>query len=234
MRNPLPVLLLGILLTGSVDDSTVTATSLIRHTLSPGDVSGDVSYADTLITNGGDLSVNKNLGFDSTNQTVNGYNLQSEKIMTYLGRDGAHLSGEENMILDTTGSYNPDSVGYIQCVFTHDDTSWFPAFCNTIQLKALLINVHSAQVSEKGNLRAGGPEDTPAELMYQIAVTPDSGHGEIAAGGIVKTEFSGSAMEARNASGNGTAANQWKDVTGVSGDLTSFIKNFEYRSGFRI
>lgn len=217
----------------SIIITSAAGTTITRHTLLPGDVIGDLSYNDALITNGGELSINKNTGFDSGNQNKGEYNLQTEKVLTYMSKNGAHLSGEEYYILDISGSYTPRLDESIHCVYTNHEDSWLPAFCTVVQSRASLINVQSAQISESGGVRMVGKEMIPAELSYRMAVTPDA-HSGISAQGTYKTGFSGSIMEARDDSVRVAATNQWKDASEVSGSITNFQKKFEYTSGFRI
>jgi len=210
-----------------------SGTSITKNLMNPGDVIGEMSYTDTLMTNGGKFAINKNYDFDSGDQQIRSANIQSEKILTYTSTEGAHLLGEENYILDIAGSYKPDDDGHVRCVYTSDNLIWLPAFCNIIQVKASLININNAQISEKGSLRLVGNENTPAGLTYQIAISPDSMSGS-AAEGTVKTLFAGSVMEARDNSTNISAENQWKDAAEVTGEINKFQKQFSYLSGLRI
>ena len=232
MHNPIFLFLIMVITITGVTAVT-TGTSITKHILSPGDVIGETSYIDTLMTNGGNLAVNKNVDFDSRNQTVSSYNLQSEKVLTYTSMEGAHLLGEESYLLDNAGSYKSDDDGSIRCVYSSDNLKWLPAFCNIIQAKSSLINVNNARISEKGSLRMVGNEDTPAGLNYQIAVTPDNRVASSAIG-TIKTEFAGSVMEARDNSTKISATNQWKDATEVTGGMKNFQKFFTYQSGLRI
>ena len=232
MHNPL-FLFLVLLITITGVTSLTAGTSITKHVMSPGDVIGETSYIDTLMTNGGNLAVNKNVDFDSRNQTVSSYNIQSEKVLTYTSMQGAHLLGEESYVLDIAGSYKSDDDGSIRCVYTSDSLKWLPAFCNIIQAKSSLINVNNARISEKGSLRMVGNEDTPAGLNYQISVTPDTSEASSAIG-TVKTEFSGSVMEARENSTNVSATTKWKDASEVTGGMKNFQKFFNYQSGLRI
>lgn len=201
--------------------------------MNPPDSIGNTFWKDTLITNGGNLAINKNVEFDSENKTKNSYNLQSEKILTYSGIQGTHLIGEENYVLDVTGSSKPDEGDYIRCIYTSHDKTWLPAFCNIVETKVSLININSAQISQTGSLRMVGDEDIPAELAYHIAITPETNSGSSPAEGRVKTEFSGSIMEAGDNSPNISSTNQWKETSEVSGGIINLQKGYLYQSGLR-
>jgi hypothetical protein len=198
----------------------------------------DLSYHDSIMTNGGHLMLNKNVGFDSRDKSNGQSNLETEKVLTYNSIEGSHLTGEESYTLSVAGSYaNADDN--IRCVFSQGSQSVLPAFCNIVTAKSSLINVNNAQVSSKGGVRAvASSADTPALLNYQIAVTPDAQSGTGFAEGTVKTLFSGNIMEARDGSAENwnktSATNSWKDATAVTGGIKNFQKSFTYQSGLRI
>ncbi len=227
-----------IILLALVTFTTVSADSqgysITKHIVNPGDVIGETSWSDNLMTNGGKLAVNKNFDFDSQNQVVNTYNIKTQKILTYDTSNGSHLLGEESYLLNIAGSYKPDDDEYLRCVYAASDLTWLPAFCNTVQAKVSLMNINHAQISETGSLRMVGEDLVPAGLNYQVAITPDSSSGVSVANGIVRTTFRGSIMEARDNQTNVSATNQWKDLTGVAGDLKNFQKAFSYQSGLKI
>ena len=199
-----------------------------------------VFYSDSIMTNGGKLSLNKHVAFDSSDQGNGMYNLETEKVMTYASVDGSHLVGDEEYSLSVAGNWASDDS--IRCVFSGG--GGVPAFCNIVSAKSSLININSAQISTKGQIRAvSSSGNAPAELNYRIAVTPDSNSGSGYAIGTVKTVFAGSIMEARDWDGysndpvtwNKTSAtNSWKDSTAVTGGIKNFQQSFGYQSGLRI
>jgi hypothetical protein len=208
--------------------------SITKHITNPIDVIGETSWSDNLLTNGGKLAVNKNFDFDSKNQAVNTYNIQTQKILTYDTSNGSHMLGEESYLLNIAGSYKPADDNLIRCVYAAKDLTWLPAFCNTVQSKISFMNVNHAQISESGNLRMVGEDLVPAGLNYQVAISPDTNSGFLSADGIVRTTFGGSIMEARDNQTNVSGTNQWKDKTEVAGDMRNFQKAFSYQSGLKI
>jgi hypothetical protein len=234
--------------TGSIDDKTSMAWviaspgSIPEGILDEYQVISDVQFKDSLITNGGKISENKNFAFDSQNQESGLFNIESEKVLTYASIEGAHMVGEEEYTLSIAGNYDALEDD-IRCVFAEDSTVDLPAFCNIVSAKSSLLNVNSAQVSTKGQIRAvGETADIPAELNYRIAVTPDANSGSGFAEGTVITTFAGSIMEARDidnyedsANWNKTSAeNTWKDHSEVTGGIRNFQKALEYQSGLVI
>jgi hypothetical protein len=237
--------------TGAVDDkstmSWVIATpgAIPTGILGPQQSIADVTYKDSILTNGGKLAENKNFDFSSKNQASGLYNIESQKVLTYASTEGSHMVGEEEYTLSVAGNYASGSNN-IRCVFSQANGGVLPAFCNIVSAKSSLVNVNSAQISTKGQIRAtAATADVPAALNYQIAVTPDANSGSGFAEGTVKTTFAGSIMEARDggdANYNGSqgtptwnqtsAENTWKDNTEVTGGIKNMQKAFSYKSGF--
>jgi len=207
---------------GSIHDSVLNPTEEIMI----------LTWTDTLRSNGGKLSLNENIDFDSQNKGKGLSNLEVEKVLTYASTEGAHLVGAEEWTLDVAGNYE-ETAGTIRCVFAAAQSEWFPAFCNVVKAKSELVNINSAQVSTKGAARSvAATGDIPAMLNYQIAVTPDSNSGSGFADGTVKTMFGGSIMEARDDHQTPSATNNWKDTASVTGGIKNFQKTFAYESGF--
>ena len=235
-----------------VSDDDSHGGAIPTGSLGDGQVVADIDYKDTILTNGGKFAENKNFGFDSRNQETGLYNIESEKVLTYASTEGAHMVGEEQYTLSVAGNW-VETENNIRCVFS-DNEAGLPAFCNIVEAKSGLVNVNSAQISTKGQIRATAETvDTPAELNYQIAVTPDANSGSGFAEGTVITSFAGSIMEARSIddyydaeeagdaepyyanSWNKTAAtNSWKDSHEVTGGIKNFQKSLAYQSGFML
>ncbi len=237
--------------TGAVDDKSTMSWVIASPGKIPTGILGasqsisDVTFKDAILTNGGKLAENKNFDFSSKNQASGLFNIENQKVLTYASTEGAHLVGEEEYTLSVAGNY-ADGDDNIRCVFSTDHGSLLPAFCNIVSAKSALVNVNSAQVSTKGQIRAVAETyDVPAGLNYQLAVTPDANSGSGFAEGTVKTVFAGSIMEARDggddnynsasATWNKTSAtNSWKDTTEVTGGIKTLQKAFAYESGFRV
>jgi hypothetical protein len=242
--------------TGAVDDKTTMSWVIASPGAIPSGILkkaqsiSDVTYKDAILTNGGKLAENKNFDFSSKNAASGLYNIESQKVLTYASTEGAHLVGEEEYTLSVAGNY-ADASDNIRCVFSGNNGRILPAFCNIVSAKSSLVNVNSAQVSTKGQIRAVAETgDVPGGLNYQIAVTPDANSGSGFAEGTVKTVFAGSIMEARDGGDSdylGTqrdaygvtwnktsATNSWKDNTEVTGGIKNMQKAFAYQSGFRV
>jgi len=241
--------------TGAVDDKSTMSWviagpgAIPTGILKAGQTISDVTYKDAILTNGGKLAENKNFDFSSKNAASGLYNIESQKVLTYASTEGAHLVGEEEYTLSVAGNYDSGEDN-IRCVFSTNHGDILPAFCNIVSAKSSLVNVNSAQVSTKGQIRAvADSADVPAGLNYQIAVTPDANSGSGFAEGTVSTVFAGSIMEARDGGDSNydgtdapygptwnktSATNTWKDSTTVTGGIKTMQKAFAYQSGFRV
>ncbi len=200
--------------TGAVDAATkmdwvittpgAIETGILAHHDADGDwlypegkVIADTQYRDSILSNGGKLAENKNFDFNSKDQSNGLNNIDSSKVLTYASTEGSHLVGEEEYTLDVAGEAKKADDN-IRCVFSTNHGQWLPPFCNIVSAKSALINMNSAQVSSAGTIRAvAATDDIPAEVNYQIAVTPDANSGSGFAEGTVKTTYAGSVMEGR-------------------------------------
>ncbi len=234
---------------GIVDDknsmSWVVASPNAIPTAIPGEGQSvsDTLFIDSILTNGGKLSENKNFDFSSKNPSEGLYNIENQKVLTYASTNGAHLVGEEEYTLSVAGNYST-SDGNVRCVFSQNTGFIIPAFCNIVSAKSALLNINSAQVSSKGQIRSVAETiDVPTALNYRLAVSPDQKSGRGYAEGGVKTVFAGSSMEARDGGdanylafssdvNNGTwnktsSVRTWKDSTSVYGRIRNLQKNFD-------
>ena len=201
---------------GSIPTGTIAATCYdgLCYDYPKGQAVADVSYKDSILMNGGKLSENKNFDLNSQDRALQLYNIDSEKVLTYSTTEGAHMVGEEEYTLSVAGEAKK-ATDTIRCVFSTSPGVWLPPFCNIVSAKSALINVNSAQISTKGQIRAVAQNaDIPAEVNYRISVTPDANSGSGFAEGTVKTTYAGGIMEGR---GSGAYFN--KDIYNESGIL---------------
>lgn len=214
-----------------IRDSFTDSGSIHNTMLNPTEEIMVLTWADSLRNNGGKLSLNKNIDFDSQDKGKGLSNLEVEKVLTYASTEGNHLTGAEVWTLDVAGSYEK-TANSIRCVFASSNNNWFPAFCNVVKAKSELVNINSAQVSTRGEARSVAKTgEIPSMLNYQVAVSPDSNSGSGFADGTVKTLLGGSIMEAHANNLEPSATNDWKDTASVSGGIKSFQKTFAYESG---
>ncbi|PWR73538.1 hypothetical protein ACKUB1_04680 [Methanospirillum stamsii] len=210
--------------TGSIHNTKLNSTEEIMI----------LTWTDFLRSNGGKISLNKNIDFDSQDKGKSLSNLKSEKILTYASTEGAHLIGSEEWVFDVAGNWERTGDS-IRCVFTDTSGSIIPAFCNVVKAKSELVNMNSGQISSRGAVRGVAETgDVPGAMSYRIAVSPDSNSNSGFAEGAVKTLFGGSIMEAHGRNNIPSATNNWRDVASVTGGIKTFQKTFgdpAYTSG---
>ena len=219
-----------------------------------------VTYSDSLITNGGQISEVKTFSLDTHGKGPGLFNIETTKVLTYTSQNGSHLMGAESYVLDVAGnwSYGDESI---VCVFTRAGDYTIPAFCNKVTASSKLTSVTTAQVQTTGGLTAvGARSSVPAALNYMISVTPDANSASGYADGILSTTFTVSVMEGRSVNvkdtkkaggfvydpntsdGSRVTYPGWNelastltyiDTATVAGGISTFNKEFNYVSGVK-
>jgi hypothetical protein len=219
---------------------------------------GYVTYTDSIITNGGQISEVKSFSMD-THAKKNGlFNIETAKVLTYTSQNGSHLMGEESFVLDVAGNWSA-GLDDIVCVFARAAKDVIPAFCNKVTASSKLQQVTTAQIETVGKLTAvGATANVPAALNYEISVTPDANSASGYADGFFTTTFTVSIMEGRSDGAvwnrTGTTAVPYFppkvgdkydlehydqlastltyiDSATVAGGVSTFNKAFSYQSG---
>ncbi|NLV25808.1 MAG: hypothetical protein GXY48_01355 [Methanomicrobiales archaeon] len=228
---------IGFVRTETTFDWTISSDRLQNKVFGPNEKVGSLLYHDSLMTNGGHLTLSGSVDFDSGNKARGAHNFEAEKVYSYESIEGSHLVAEELLEMSTGGNYT-ESDNIMRCVFSSGSSAAAPAFCNTVRAKSSLVNINSAQVSTKAEARIVAADGSvPSAMSYQIDLTPNPVSGLGYAVGTASTEFSANIMEARDdgANWNQTAAtNQMKDKATVSGGIIKFSKAFDYQSGLRL
>jgi hypothetical protein len=166
-----------------------------------------VTYSDSILTNGGQLSEVKSFKMDTHSKTAGMYNIQTEKVLTYTSQNGSHLMGGESYVLDVAGNWSSGSNGIV-CVFASGGSDIIPAFCNRVSASSKLNQITTAQIESVGGVTAVSRRaNTPAALTYEISVVPDANSASGYADGIVSTTFTVAVMEGRS-DGNRTTTTQ--------------------------
>jgi len=156
-------------------------------------------YSDAITTNGGQISEVRSFSMDTHAKTAGLYNIETKKVLTYTSQDGSHLMGAESYVLDIAGSWSYGTDNDITCIFSRAKAQVLPAFCNKATAASKLTSVTTAQVENIGGLTAiGSSASTPAALIYEISVMPDTSSASGYAHGIVSTTFTISVMEGRS------------------------------------
>jgi hypothetical protein len=157
-----------------------------------------VTYSDTSMSNGGQISETKSFNMDTHAKTEGMYNIETTKVLTYTSQNGSHLMGEESYVLDVAGNWS-HGITDIVCVFAKAKQNNIPAFCNKVTASSKMRSVTTAQVETIGGLTAlASKSGVPAALNYEISVTPDANSASGYADGIFTTTFTISIMEGRS------------------------------------
>ena len=173
---------------------------------------GYVTYTDSIITNGGQISEVKSFSMDTHAKKDGLFNIETAKVLTYTSQNGSHLMGEESFVLDVAGNWSA-GLDDIVCVFARATKGVIPAFCNKVTASSKLQQVTTAQIETVGKLTAvGATANVPAALNYEISVTPDANSASGYADGFFTTTFTVSIMEGRS------DGNIW-NRTGVPGNF---------------
>ena len=215
-----------------------------------------VTYSDTIMSNGGQISEVKSFAMDTHAMTEGLYNIETTKVLTYTSQMGSHLMGEESYVLDVAGNWSY-GVYDIVCVFAKAKQNTIPAFCNKVTASSKMMSVTTAQVETIGGLTAlASKSGVPAALNYEISVTPDANSASGYADGIFTTTFTISIMEGRSDGcitppmDNAAGSSRWPfpvyhlrdydelastltyiDSASVAGGVSTFNKAFSYQSG---
>lgn len=228
---------IGFVRTETTFDWSIASGKLENKIFGPEEKVASLLYRDSLMTNGGHLSLSSSVDYDSQNKARGAHNFESEKVYSYESKEGSHLVADELLVMSTGGNYT-ESDNIMRCVFSSADDAAAPAFCNTVRAHSSLVNVNSAQVSTSAKARIVAEDGSvPSAMSYHIDLTPNPVSGLGYAVGTVNTEFSADIMEARGDEGNWnktSATNHMKDKASVSGGIISFSKAFDYQSGLRL
>jgi 6,7-dimethyl-8-ribityllumazine synthase len=228
---------------------TTESTSLIWQIADRGlPVDGNISYgsiayatySDSITTNGGQISEIKSFTMDTHSKTAGRFNVDTEKVLTYMSQNGSHLMGAESYVLDVAGNWSSDSSD-ARCVFSRPETDFFPAFCNKATASSKLNSVTTAQIETFGGVTAvSSSKNVPAALYYEISVTPDTNSASGYADGIIATTFTTSVMEGQTDEDDDVMQDVFDklaaqitaiDTATVAGGISTFNKAFSYQSG---
>jgi hypothetical protein len=246
------------------DKGITTLPAVVGNKEGDGYISGSiayVTYSDSIVTNGGQISEVKSFTMDTRSKTAGLYNIETSKVLTYTSQNGSHLMGAESYVLDVVGNWSTPNDDVI-CVFSKAKTDRVPAFCNKVTASSKLTSVTTAQVETVGALTAvTDKSDTPAALKYEISVTPDANSASGYADGIVSATFTVSIQEGRsdgrifdietdpyvfadqgitpgdiyafNNSAKLASTLTYIDTATVAGGISTFNKAFNYQSGYK-
>jgi hypothetical protein len=206
------------------------------------------TYSEETIADQGLVDYTKSMSYDSAGAATQGvYNLQTSKVLDFIGLDTGRMTSEESTVLDGAGTGIEDSEIMI-CPFASIDGSENPAFCNIVEegssvdltLGSLSTTTAQRYIMLKGNTEPAeedsGPWDLPisdpgVESDYSIKLT---GFGDVPAMGSAAAFINVHVQEARAVPDEGAAPKAedlvYSEYTTAAGDITLFQKVMSYNS----
>jgi hypothetical protein len=203
------------------------------------------SYTENTIADQGRVTYTKGMTTDTSGMaSSNLYNVQTDKVVEFIGTDTGRMTSDENTVLDGAGTWFLNQEIMI-CPFASPSIfSANPAFCNIIQggssvdltLGSLATGTGQRYIMEKG-ITVGEGADVPVsdpgiESYYAITLT---GFGDIPAMGYADAYMNVHIQEAKLIPGfelpNFKSEDlAYSETTTASGDITLFQKVMEYNS----
>jgi hypothetical protein len=210
------------------------------------------TYSENTIADQGLVTYTKGIGFDTSGAATQGlYNLQTNKLVEFVGLDTGRMTSEESTVLDGAGTAIEDQEIMI-CPFASIDGSLNPPFCNIVEegssvdltLGSLTTATVQRYIMLKGNteeyldsnIDTGGWDlpvsDPGVESDYSIKLT---GFGDVPAMGSATAFINAHIQEAREAGLGRVSAPKAEDLvyseyTTAAGDITLFQKVMSYDS----
>lgn len=119
------------------------------------------SYSEDTIADQGLTSYEKRMAVDTAKKEANQFNVEAQKIVSFVAEDTGRMTSEEDILLDGAGTETPDEV-ILLCPFGSDGYSWNPAFCNVVLM------------GSRVDLTEGALATDTEERHVMPAVSPDS------------------------------------------------------------
>jgi hypothetical protein len=206
------------------------------------------SYTEDTIADQGLVSYTKSMTTDTAGMaTTNLYNVQTSKVVEFIGADTGRMTSVENTVVDGAGTAFTDSDILI-CPFAGQSSGLNPAFCNIVQegssvdltLGSLTTGTEQRYIM-KSDHKFGldyPVSDPGVESNYHIKLT---GFGNVPAMGSADAYIDVHVQEARGFTpvtglGQDLSANPkaedlvYSETTTASGDITLFEKVMSYNS----
>ena len=192
------------------------------------------AYTEDTYSNGvGLIAYDKNMDVETSAQLAGNWNIDADKQLAFVGVDGARVYSDEYIMVDGVGNWTwIEDV--MLCVFADDAINYAPAYCNfaeagsTIDMTVANVRTNSM---DRFIVNSG---DTTTELEHDLAVTelitdlPSMGSASAFMNVLIMEEgvdpFDIPPMMEKI---------EFGELTSVTGDITSFLKDMNYVSGMR-
>jgi hypothetical protein len=213
-----------------------------------GEVQYSVAYSENTVADQGLVSYTKNSALDTANQVVNTRNIQTSKIVEFVGFDTGRAVSSEDMVVDGAGAFGLTESQFV-CPFAADQIDLTPPFCNIVEMGSDVDMTLMSLATDSSERHIAASADVPVAADYNIKVT---GFGDIPAMGSASAFINTHIQEGRTefvttfplhvldedfsidlyADGKGEDV-AYSELSTASGDVTLFSKAMSYQSGVR-
>ncbi len=195
------------------------------------------TYTEDTIADQGLVTYTKQMSTDTAGAaTANLYNVQTDKVVEFIGTDTGRMTSEETSVIDGAGSVFGDENVLI-CPFASGLNTINPSFCNIVQeessvditLGSLTTGTAQRYIMLKGGtgIAADLPVSDPGvESDYSIRLT---GFGDVPAMGSARASIDVHAQEGRILFTKSEDL-VYSETSTASGDITLFEKVMSYNS----
>ena len=213
-----------------------------------GEVRYSVAYSEDTIADQGLVSYTKNTGLDTANQVADTSNLQTTKVMEFVGYDTGRAVSSEDLVVDGAGEFGLASDLFI-CPFAAQQTNLTPEYCNIVEMGSDVDMTIMSLATDSSERHISSSADVPVAVDYAIKVT---GFGDIPAMGSASAFINTHIQEGRanfyttlpihvldedysvDLYSVGKAEDAvYSELTTASGDISLFSKVMSYQSGVR-
>ena len=98
-----------------------------------GEVQYAVAYSENTVADQGLVSYTKNSALETANQVVDTRNIQTSKIVEFVGFDTGRAVSSEDMVVDGAGAFGLAESQFI-CPFASDQIDLTPPYCNIVEM----------------------------------------------------------------------------------------------------
>jgi hypothetical protein len=210
------------------------------------------TYSEDTIADQGLVTYTKAMTTDTSGMATTGlYNVETSKVLEFIGSDTGRMTSEEQTVIDGAGTPIWDMI-IMTCPFASNGMSYNPSFCNIVQegssvdltLGSLATDTQQRYIMKaQSNAAVYSPDmplsDPGVESGYSVKLT---GFGDVPAMGSAEAFINVHIQEERafvqeiEALGQGELSNPkaedvvYSETTTASGDITIFQKVMSYNS----
>jgi hypothetical protein len=191
------------------------------------------SYSENTIADQGLVSYTKSSALDTAAKVTGQYNLDTAKVVEFVGLDTGRMITSEDTIVDGAMEILLNADEHFICPFAAPVGSYVPAFCNIVEMGSsadLTIGSLATATDERHVVESGDPG---VAVDYSIKLT---GFGDVPAMGSAAAFINVHTQEGRQLSteveGFEKASDLlYQETTTAAGDISLFQKVMQYNSG---